>query len=340
MTLCLSPLARAWTPSWKVGEGSAKQCQTGCCWNRRKEEIFKTDGNLESVEWLIKGLASTIKGPVSPLSLLSVTSPLLKMQKPPHPSPFPTPSSTGTMLPTYWASSDTLRSAVSADITNLCDSPWGQSQPAGRRRSPSGLLLCHTSGDSSSVAPIGRHLQQPLLPCQSTACGFKSVRWGQEFFSSPIYVSFFLSHLTRNWCHKSFCRPLIWVTSAKGPTLCIGCLPALGWNGKKQRSAQNVWCTNRVKKIVLFLYWPSQKMSQVIKRKEEPNQGVKEAAMTPVNQGRELRRVGWVREQQRIASVWLHTLDDFQTLSKWWNAFSFPCNSPSEQGDCFDGFSA
>lgn len=192
---CLSPLARAWTPSWKVGEGSAKQCQTGCCWNRRKEEIFKTDGNLGSVEWLIKGLASTIKGPVSPLSLLSVTSPLLKMQKPPHPSPFPTPSSTVTMLPTYWASSDALRSAVSADITNLCDSPRGQSQPAGRRRSPSGLLLCHTSGDSSSVAPIGRHLQQPLLPCQSTACGFKSVRWGQEYFSSPIYVSFFFHTL-------------------------------------------------------------------------------------------------------------------------------------------------
>lgn len=214
------------------------------------EEIFKTDKNLGSVEWLIKGLASTIKGPVSPLSLLSIPSlchiSSVENAEAATPIPFPHPllhrHDASHILSIQW------HSPIGLDITNLCDSPWGQSQPAGRRRSPSGLLLCHTSGDSSSVAPIGRHLQQPLLPCQSTTCGFKSVRWGQEYFSSPIFVSFFLSHLTRNWCHKSFCRPLIWVTSAKGPTLCIGCLPALGWNGKKQGSAQNVWYTNRVKK--------------------------------------------------------------------------------------------
>lgn len=188
MTLCLSPLARAWTPSCKVGEGSAKQCQTGCCWNRRKEEIFKTDVNLRSVEWLIKGLASTIKGPVSPLSLLSVTSPLLKMQKPPHPSPVPTPSSTGAMLPTYWASSDTLRSAVSADITNLCAASWAL--PLSQWASTLSYLW-----RQRLPRPIGPHLQQPLCPCQSTAFGFKSVRWGQEYFSSPIYVSFFFHTL-------------------------------------------------------------------------------------------------------------------------------------------------
>lgn len=55
-----------------------------------------------------------------------------------------------------------------------------------------------------------------------------------------------------------------------------------------------------LKKNCLVFVLAITKMSQVIKRKEEPNQGVKEAAMTPVNQGRELRRVGWVREKQRM----------------------------------------
>lgn len=97
VTRCLSPFTRASTSTLKAGEDSAEQYQTGCRWNQREEEIFKTVGDLALVERLIKEQAATMKELVSPLFLLSVTSPVENAEATTPTYPLPS----GTMLPTY-----------------------------------------------------------------------------------------------------------------------------------------------------------------------------------------------------------------------------------------------
>lgn len=61
----------------------------------------------------------------------------------------------------------------------------------------------------------------------------------------------------------------------------------------------------------------------MIKHKEEENPDLKRPTIMWSSQGGEEKKAVHV-------TIWLHTLDDFQTLCEWWNTFSFPCNSRSK----------
>lgn len=110
-----------------------------------------------------------------------------------------------------------------------------------------------------------------------------------------------------------------------GPLLCIGGSPALGWN-RNNRGADRLniryagWVENRL--VVVFSLTKTSQDDQTWRSRESGSQKAHDNALQPRERRGEKKNVH--------ETIWLHTLDDFQTQCVWWNTFSFPCNSPSK----------